>query len=336
MNPDSLRLVIYKARQFSNVNNKLIRNMRSSFIIAALATASAATQIVFKTGSEIVDGVRDSENFTKPRDFRPSPNDWKMQFRWPRTPGSGSSYRCTATMITPQVAITAAHCVRPDEEGFRTKDEDRLKVKVGGQKRTIKEIRVPGCWNYEFQGPLNVDIAMLILNKELDNAEEGVDYAPVWDPSEHNDEKVKARDEFTLAGYGSWKNFPTYKDEIYDFQLNSGPMFHKGQNIIESIQNNFYFYRLTNPRKEGSLKHEVATSFGDSGGGGLIERDGKFYTIGVVSHGYYRIAGFSRIIEWDFLGAYTRTDGAALPWIKANLAKLGKNGAQAAEDCVLW
>jgi len=41
--------------------------------------------------------------------------------------------------------------------------------------------------------------------------------------------------------------------------------------------------------KEDGLKYEVSTSFGDSGGGGLIERDGKFYTIGVVSHGYYNV-----------------------------------------------
>ena len=95
--------------------------------------------------------------------------------------------RCTATMITPQVAITAAHCVRSFEEGFRAKDHEdgRLKVKVGGQKRTIREIRVPECWDYDNQGPLNVDIAMLILNKSLDNAEEGVHYAKIWDPSEH-------------------------------------------------------------------------------------------------------------------------------------------------------
>ena len=92
---------------------------------------------------------------------------------------------------------------------------------------------------------------------------------------------------------------------------------------------------MTNPRDDG-LKYEVATSFGDSGGGGLIERGDKLYTIGVVSHGYYMNDGFNRIVEWGFIGAYTRTDGAALPWIKANLANLGKNGAQAAEDCEDW
>ena len=117
--------------------------------------------------------------------------------------------------------------------------------------------------------------------------------------------------------------------------MNSGPKFHKGLNKIDAIQNNFHFYRLTNPRDDG-LKYEVATSFGDSGGGGLIERGDKLYTIGVVSHGYYRNDGFNRIVEWGFIGAYTRTDGAALPWIKANLANLGKNGAQAADDCADW
>ena len=183
--------------------------MRTSFTLAALATASAATQIVFKTGTMKVNGVRDEENLTRASDFRPSESDWKMQFRWPNITGVWNYYRCTATMITPQVAITAAHCVRSWEEGFKpwnaTGNQARLKVRVGGQFRKIREIRVPECWDYTSQGPLNVDIAMLILNRPLDNAEEGVHYAKIWDPSEHDGEQVEAGDLFTLAGYGTWK-----------------------------------------------------------------------------------------------------------------------------------
>ena len=149
MNPDKLKMMVYKVLKLSKVNNKIkTRNMRTSFILAALATATAATQIVFKVGTVKVDGAVDEENRTRASDFRPSPSDWKMQFRWPKIPGNWRSYRCTATMIEPQVAITAAHCVRSFEAGFKTWQEARLKVRIGDQNRTIKEIRVPECWDY--------------------------------------------------------------------------------------------------------------------------------------------------------------------------------------------
>ena len=45
---------------------------------ASLATAAAATQIVYKTGTILVDGVRDLENKTTRADFRVDPDDWKM------------------------------------------------------------------------------------------------------------------------------------------------------------------------------------------------------------------------------------------------------------------
>ena len=114
---------------------------------ATLATAAVATQIVFKKGTIKVDGVSDQENFTRGADFKVDRNDWKMQFRWPKTRGNKNDYRCTATMISPQIALTAAHCVRAHEVGCTTSICE-LKVKIAGQTRKIEEIRVPECWNF--------------------------------------------------------------------------------------------------------------------------------------------------------------------------------------------
>ena len=256
-------------------------------MLAALATATVATQIVFKTGKiKVEGGGKDEENRTRNRDFKVSTDDWKMQFRWPKIPGNNKSYRCTATMVTDQVAITAAHCVRSWEAGVKT-GADRLRVRVAKQNRRVKEIRVPECWDFASQGPLNVDVAMLILNKPLNNVVEGVDYAKIWDPVEQGEE-IEADDEFVLAGYGTWNDWNVNTDGFYDSDLNDGPKFHKGSNLVEYIQSNFYYFRMTN-FYDGGLKYEVGTSYGDSGGGGLVEKDGKFYTIGVVSHGYYSI-----------------------------------------------
>ena len=112
-------------------------------------------------------------------------------------------------MISPRIALTAAHCVRSHEVGVSTGD-DRLKVKIAGQHRKIREIRVPECWDFSQTGPLNVDVALLILNKPLDNAVEGVDYVKIWDPVDEQDTSVSVGDEFILAGYGSHQPWGTW------------------------------------------------------------------------------------------------------------------------------
>jgi hypothetical protein len=55
--------------------------------------------------------------------------------------------------------------------------------------------------------------------------------------------------------------------------LSNNPVFHKGLNLIETIQSNFYYFKMTNFR-EGGLKYEVSISYGDSGSGALYEKDG--------------------------------------------------------------
>ena len=92
-------------------------------------------------------------------------------------------------MVSSRIALTAAHCVRPHEVGVST-GESRLRVKIAGQNRRIREIRVPECWDFSRTGPLNVDVALLILNKPLDNAVEGVDYVKIWDPVDEQDTSV--------------------------------------------------------------------------------------------------------------------------------------------------
>ena len=146
-----------------------------------------------------------------------------------------------------------------------------MRVRVANQNRRIKEIRVPECWDFSSQGPLNVDIAMLILHKPLNNAVEGEHYAKIWDPEEQ-EEEIEVGDEFVLAGYGTWNAWNVNRDGFYDSDLKAGPKFHKGLNRVSGIQSNFYYFSMTNIYDEDKnpLKYEVSTSYGDSGGGGLV------------------------------------------------------------------
>ena len=155
MIPDNLKTLLYKLRDLSPGSNKLnLRNMRTSFVLAALATATAATGIVGRTGTPI--GQESGEPYpefkTNKRTYKESSYDKgdhvlsNIYFKWPRIPGDKNFYRCTATLISPQVAVTAANCVREWE-----KDNARLyrmRAKVAGQWRRITEIRVPECYDF--------------------------------------------------------------------------------------------------------------------------------------------------------------------------------------------
>ena len=73
-------------------------------------------------------------------------------------------------MISPQVAVTAANCVREWEAANARLY--RMKAKVAGQWRRITEIRVPECYDFATQGPIGVDVALLILNKPIEKIKE--------------------------------------------------------------------------------------------------------------------------------------------------------------------
>lgn len=99
--------------------------------------------------------------------------NYQMTFRWPE-----EGYRCGATMITPQMALTAAHCISREEDGL----DPGLTVKMyDGGEYTIKEFRTNECWVHEWGSPYSADIAIMVLDRPIPNAVEGVHYVPYWD-----------------------------------------------------------------------------------------------------------------------------------------------------------
>ena len=142
--------------------------------------------------------------------------------------------------------------------------------------------------------------------------------------------------EFILAGYGShaWWNFN--KDTFDTSRLNRKPVFHKGVNTIEYIRNNLIYYEM-NKLDDGGLVNEVAGSFGDSGSGAILEKDGELYIIGVLSHGNYS-KDLDGVLyqKWGspYYGAYTSTSGRAFEWVKENMQSLDENID--ARNCRLW
>ena len=140
--------------------------MQRTIFAAALAAVCNATKVVYRVG----DGITAS-------DYAVNPEDWRMTFFWPwKSRNAADNYNCSATMISENVALTAAHCISKKwiKKGSKLsrKWQKKLKVKLPGEYRTrrIVEIRVDSCWNFGREGPNSNDLALLFLNSSIQNA----------------------------------------------------------------------------------------------------------------------------------------------------------------------
>ena len=94
------------------------------------------------------------------------------------------------------MALTAAHCISKDEDGLNP----GLTVKMyDGGEYEIKEFRTNECWVHEWGSPYSADIAIIVLDRPIPDAIEGVHYVPYWDAETMGD--VVGR-KFILAGWG--------------------------------------------------------------------------------------------------------------------------------------
>merc|ERR1712013_539644 len=103
--------------------------------------------------------------------YRVDPALYPMSFKWPEDDPS-----CGATMISPQHAITAAHCL--GRNGYPSGFE----IKLSGRRYRVEAegIRVNDCYNTRTGLPVPADMAILVLKDPIQDAVEGTDYVKVW------------------------------------------------------------------------------------------------------------------------------------------------------------
>ena len=97
--------------------------------------------------------------------IRADPQDYPFVFKWPV-----EGFRCGGTMITPSIALTAAHCI---EQRWDNGSPPGLSIEIqngdgGSDVFGIKEIRTNECWwNGE---PYSADIALMFLDRDIPDA----------------------------------------------------------------------------------------------------------------------------------------------------------------------
>ena len=92
-------------------------------------------------------------------------------------------------MISPQVALTAAHCVEGLDGPNPTNNGRPIEVTLTNSDpngadftTTIQEIRMNECWSDRSYAIVwGGDLAMMILTDEKPNAQLGTDYIDIWD-----------------------------------------------------------------------------------------------------------------------------------------------------------
>ena len=151
---------------------------RNFFAVALLAYANAEEKIVYP--GENVDLIRVDRA------------DYPMVFKWPE-----EGFRCGATMVSDQMALTAAHCI---ESGWDQNAPNYTVKLADGETYGIKEFRTNECWDFGSGADYSADIAIMILDRPIQNAQQGKHYLKLWDAETMGDVAGK---EFILAGWGA-------------------------------------------------------------------------------------------------------------------------------------
>lgn len=180
-------------------------------------------------------------------------------------------------MISPRVAITAAHCVREAENTNGDLSMPIMLTDGDGNYQTYKivDIRANECWFSGIDpnrfGRYASDVAILILDRDITPANgpiEGKHYLKPWVTSA--DGSVVG-DTFILAGWGQSGEVGVERDD--SGQDGRMQVFHRGYNTVDRIRTNMIEYDLDDTSVAGSGAHDLESMghYGDSGSGALYE-----------------------------------------------------------------
>ena len=258
--------------------------MKSFTFAAAMVAITEATRIVYREDK-------------LPEDYIVNREDFPFAFPWPM-----EDPICGGAMVTKQHMITAAHCVEHGPTPFN--------IEHRGNTYRVIEQRPLSCYTqkadegFDIQFP--ADIAILVLEEPIPNAQAGVDFLDLWDVEEMN--STMEGKIFTLIGWGL--SGKVGDDANFDGSMS---VLHRAENKVNKIEDNTLIYTMDRP-EDGGLELEGLGNSGDSGSPALIRNTvtGDWNIGGVKSWGMNGSG-------YDSTNGYTRLGGIAYSWIMKNL-----------------
>jgi hypothetical protein len=174
---------------------------------------------------------------------------------------------CTATMITQQHAITAAHCF----DGMDSSDISSSTIRLhNGQTARVSKTYLNPCFNKNGDEHNAADIAIIKLDKPLD-----IQPVRMYNVQEQGPESSK---QFFFLGYGD-------KGKISDGEPRQGsnPHFQRGSNVFLGVRGNANVLEYNFCSESKKIKYQGLAWSGDSGGPAFIIENGQGYLAGVNS-----------------------------------------------------
>ncbi|TMP78265.1 hypothetical protein CWB73_17080 [Pseudoalteromonas phenolica] len=241
-------------------------NLISKVIIAGLITTSLHANAII-----IRHDVSDSDYIKQAADF---PAIFPLK-------DDGKTKNCVGTLITPQWAVTAAHCTILLEPGSQ--------LEIAGNKTEVHSIHLPSEYGNmkaikNEQGKIidiedkvkdpSFDIALLRLSHPL----EEVQTFPLLES------KVKENQIIEVMGWGDFGDGAkgvSRQERVNDRQLRVA------HNKIDVVDGNYLIFNFDAPKSKNVLPLEGINGPGDSGSPALVKLATGYYIAGISSGGDY-------------------------------------------------
>ena len=183
-----------------------------------------------------------------------TPGDYPYFFPYPgNDPDTEVGFNCSATLVSKNRAITAAHCFS------KGSPQPPFEVNIGEGTYHVDEARSNGCYTKNGRTRNGADIAVLVLREDIPDT---IVPRGIWDSSAQSE----IGEVFRLIGYGD--NGPVGVDPEAG-ELPYGELL-TGFNKIIGTENNMVQYKFDSLDSADIQPLEAMSWSGDSGGPMLI------------------------------------------------------------------